>query len=73
MKYAIETRFTNDLGMTYERALELEGNKLTGKCMYIVRKDTSPNTFEVIEKEQYERALHMYKQDFKARLRAKSA
>ena len=59
-KYAIEERFTDDLGFTFEEAIPVGGYR--GEVMYFMRHNES--VFELIGKENYDYALKEYKADF---------
>jgi hypothetical protein len=59
-KYAIEERFANDLGFTFEKAIPIDGYR--GEVLYFMWHDKS--VFELIGRENYEYALREYKADF---------
>jgi hypothetical protein len=71
MKFVIEERFTDDLGITFEKAHGWHGEPYT--TLYFMRKDDSRDVFDIIEKERYEIAHRQYRQAFMARLSTKTA
>jgi hypothetical protein len=64
MKYVIEECFTDDLGLTFEKAHSAESKNY----LYFMRKDDSKSVFELIEKDKYKIALGQYKAAFMARM-----
>jgi hypothetical protein len=70
MKYAIEERFTDDLGFTFEKAVSVrEGVEDFGKkldILYIMK--SHENCFRFLDKDRYDIAYRQHKAAFLSRL-----
>jgi hypothetical protein len=71
MKFVVEERFTNDLGITFEKAYG-GGHGEPYTYLYFMRKDNSQSVFELIEKDRYEIAQGQYKAAFMERMAGKT-
>jgi hypothetical protein len=71
MKYVMEERFTDDLGVTFEKA-HSGGYGKPHAYLYFMREDDSRSVFEIIEKSQYDTAYQQYRQAFKAQMSARA-